>query len=257
MNEQYEPYWSNYLKQFKDLSDEHTCFQNIPSYEKTNKFCVIIEPRKHPLLESVLKNFMALLSQKNWGLIIFHGTENEEFVSNIISKWKTVYSIKLNYDNLSTRMYNQLLCSNDFWNIFKTIGAEHVLIFQTDVLLLRPDIDDFIEYDYVGAPWNPETISFCRNNEFPGGNGGFSLRNVDAMIDCIHQIPFQHIMNEDVYFSLICHHLHKKLPPMSISSQFSVESFYYENPCGLHKPHLSNIPEGQYPKLLDKTHIFS
>ena len=43
--------WLDYLNQF-DLSFNY--FQNIPSV--TEKYCVIIEPREHPLLIKVIKN---------------------------------------------------------------------------------------------------------------------------------------------------------------------------------------------------------
>ena len=52
--------WSNYLKQF-DLPYQY--FQNITS--NTNKFCVIVEPRKHKFLIPVIKNVMYLLQKKN------------------------------------------------------------------------------------------------------------------------------------------------------------------------------------------------
>ncbi len=48
--------WVDYLNQF-DLS--YNYFQNIPSV--TEKYCVIIEPRQHPLLIKVIKNFIYLL----------------------------------------------------------------------------------------------------------------------------------------------------------------------------------------------------
>ena len=66
MNSEYEPYWSDYLKQF-DIDNKYF---NITT--NTNKFCVIIEPRIEPNLLLVIKNFMFLLQNKNWGLIIFH-----------------------------------------------------------------------------------------------------------------------------------------------------------------------------------------
>jgi hypothetical protein len=60
MPSKYEPYWSNYLEKF-NKSDEH--FQNIP--RNTNKFCVMVEPRKHNALIPVMKNFMYMLQKKN------------------------------------------------------------------------------------------------------------------------------------------------------------------------------------------------
>jgi hypothetical protein len=230
MDSTYEPHWSNYLEQFKNLPNEHPFFQMIPSKELTQKFCIMIEPREHPLLEAVLKNFMALLSKKGWGLLIFHGTHNQEFVNTIVQDWKQVYLCNLGVENLTTSSYNQLLMNLSFWNQLESFGIKNALIFQTDVVLLQDNVDDFLEYDYVGAPWNPQTAPWCQGKEFPGGNGGFSLRNVSAMKDCVlsHQNTFIR-WNEDIFFSVVCHQLHKRLPPMSISSNFSVETYYAEN----------------------------
>ena len=62
-----------------DLSFNY--FQNIPS--NTDKYCVIIEPREHSMLIKVIKNFMYLLQNKGWGLIIIHGSDNKKFLKNI------------------------------------------------------------------------------------------------------------------------------------------------------------------------------
>lgn len=60
------------------------------------------------------------------------------------------------------------------------IDTEYVLIFQHDGFILNPDAwtDDFLKYDYIGAPiWNED---FGKEGSWPHlwvvGNGGFSLR---------------------------------------------------------------------------------
>lgn len=250
MDSSYEPHWSDYLKQFVDLSDIY--FKCIPN--DTNKFCVIVEPRCHSLLEGVLKNFMYLLAPKGWGLIIFHGTQNETFIKDITKDWSNLYLINLNKENLTVSEYNQLLYSRDFWILLQKIGCEYSLIFQTDVILLKSNVDDFLCYDYVGAPWNP-LLPWCFNKTLPGGNGGFSLRNVNAMLECLSTFHFNPNMNEDGFFSFACQKLSKKMPDITISSHFSVESFFYNDPIGLHKPLLNYFPEGEYEKLLSKRFI--
>lgn len=246
MDSQYEPHWSNYLNKFVDLPDE--CFQSIPT--DTEKFCVIVEPREHPLLKAVLKNFMKLLAPRGWGLIVYHGTKNEEFVNTITGAWKNIYLRNIGVENLPISEYNKLFFTPDFWLSMKEIGCKHALIFQTDVVLLRDNIDDFLEYDYVGAPWNT-VLDWTNGIEFPGGNGGFSLRNVDSMLECLYRLPPTHIRNEDGYFSFNCYRLGKRVAPRDISSTFSVETVYYETPCGLHKPFISLFPADGYSKLFE------
>jgi hypothetical protein len=66
--------------------------------------------------------------------------------------------------------------------LYETIlqPAEHLLVFQTDSMLCANSmmsLDDYLDYDWVGAPWNPEGRW--------GGNGGLSLRKVSAIIDIL------------------------------------------------------------------------
>lgn len=66
------------------------------------------------------------------------------------------------------------------------VDTSHVLIIQYDGFILNPDAwdDEFLEYDYIGAPWLVRNVSVNRfgfPKELLGqhvvGNGGFSLRS--------------------------------------------------------------------------------
>jgi hypothetical protein len=252
MNPEYEPYWSNYLNQY-DLSASY--FQNITN--STNKYCVIVEPRIMPILPKVIKNFMYLLQNKGWGLIVVHGTKNELFIKSELSEWPNVKYYNLNVDNLTITSYNQLFCTPPFWNKLKELGCLHSFIFQTDTVLLKDDIDRFIQYDYIGAPW---CIKFMGMLEV--GNGGLSLRNVDKMIEItttcqrtftlLNGTPI-HLENEDIYFAFWCLMNNYKIPTPTNAKEFSVETIYYENPSGLHKPHIDKFPSREfYIQLLNK-----
>lgn len=243
----YEPYWSDYLSQF-DLPSSY--FQNIP--DKTNKYCVIVEPRKMEILIKVIKNFMYLLQNKGWGLIVVHGTDNEEFVKSGLSGWKNVNYIKLNVSNLTPQMIEQLVTgSTFFWDTLLRIGCEKSLCFQWDTLLLKDNIDDFINYDYVGAPWPTNLFGQSINV----GNGGLSLRDTSTMIEIVNSCQ-KIYANEDVYFGYSCVKLNKKVPTIDEAMKFSVETIYYNDPCGMHKPHISRFPSYQhYVDLLSKKHV--
>ena len=65
-------------------------------------------------------------------------------------------------------------------NIHDYIKTEMFLIFQTDTLILNKEkIYDFMNYDYVGAPFN-RNFNWRRNypltDFYDVGNGGLSLR---------------------------------------------------------------------------------
>lgn len=140
---------------------------------------VIIEPRSHPALEFVLNNFTTNLND-DWGFIIFYGNLNYNYIINIITKIPNynirIKLINLNIDNLTIKMYNDLLTNI---NLYENIPTETFLIFQTDTLInpkYKDLIYEFINYDYVGAPW-------ISNGDV--GNGGLSLRKKSKMIEII------------------------------------------------------------------------
>lgn len=140
---------------------------------------VIIEPRNHKALEFVLNNFMENLSDE-WGFIIFHSNTNQTMVENIterlFAKYKNkpkLINLKVDSKDFTIKEYSTLFYHENF---YKYIPTETFLIFQTDSMILKENkdkIDNFFEYDYVGAPW-PETVRLL--GEMQVGNGGLSLR---------------------------------------------------------------------------------
>jgi len=243
MNSTYEPEWSNYLEQFNKPNSEFFICDN----SNVNKYCVIVEPRSLDLTILAIKNFLYLLQEKKWGLIIFHGTDNETFIKDKLSGIKNINYFNINKRNLQENEYNDLLCSQDFWKKIKSCGAKHALIFQSDTLLLKNDLDEFLHYDYVGAPWHIKWMGMLEV-----GNGGLSLRNVDTMLDISKYCPrLQYQKNEDVYFCYWCIMREFKIAPPDVAKKFAVETVYYDSPCGLHKPHLDKFPNREaYSQML-------
>ncbi len=252
MHPKYEPYWSDYLKQF-DLGP--TYFQNIKGVGETNKFCVIVEPRETPLLPLVVKNFMYLLQDKGWGFIIFHGSKNGDFIKNALKECNKILFVNIGVENLSIHDYNNLYFSTRFWSQLKNWGCENCLTFQTDTLLFKDNVDDFIKYDYIGAPWCTKWLGLLET-----GNGGLSIRKVDKMLEIVKTCPRHtvskdtQLINEDIYFSYWCLIKKANVPSIDIAKRFSVETIYYENPCGIHKPYIDKFPEDKktYIKMLSK-----
>ena len=122
-----------------------------------------------------------------------------------------------------------------------------MLIFQTDTILRKDTVDDFLQYDYVGAPWAQPDLRWFGCLEV--GNGGLSLRRVDAMLEIVTRFPSRG-GNEDGYFSLMCLKHGYKVPSISEAQKFAVETIFYEDPCGLHKPHLGRLPSDALKQLL-------
>lgn len=187
---------------------------------------VIVEPRQHKYLVQVVKNIIFNIPEDTI-VQIFHSDKNlkliqENFKTYILRGKIKLSNIKKN--NLNTEQYNQLLTSKEFWN---QIDGENVLIFQTDSCICsgnKDRLNKFLHYDYVGAPWN------WRRNKV--GNGGFSLRKKSKMLEIIAKFKRKKNTNEDVFFSR--HSINK--PSLELSKKFAVESVFYQNPFGIHKP---------------------
>lgn len=144
------------------------------------------------------------------------------------SDWQILH---LKYDFIKTQDdYTNLFTSVEFW---RTLPFDKVLIFQHDSGLLRPGIEKFLQYDYVGAPFlNPKLYGV--NGK--GGNGGLSLRGRDAMIKTIENIPFNKKIDhhEDYYFSKYVDRF-GKLAPKDICEIFSVEGVFALGTLGYHQ----------------------
>jgi len=241
----YEPYWTNYLDQF-DLSNSFFELQL-----NTNKHCLIIEPRKIEILVKVIKNFMYLLKNKGWGLIVVHGIDNEEFIKSRLSNWKNVIFINMNEHNLTIPMLNRMLTTSNFWKQIKDLGCDKAVFFQSDALLLKDNVDDYIHYDYVGAPWHTRWLGMLEV-----GNGGFSLRDISTMIEITSKYSNYNFYNEDIYFSYHCMMMKKNIPSLHEAMKFSMEGVYYNDPIGLHQPALTKFNTiDEYINLLSKRHV--
>lgn len=208
----------------------------------TSKVALIVEPRQHVHLAPVIQQMHAVYPE--WLIYLYHGTANETFVRThadltpLIENGSLVL-FPMQVENLTSRMYNAIFISPQFW---ETVNAEFALVFQTDVWICQQptvDLDEFLKYDFVGSPRNlpmlPKLFSFQ--------NGGFSLRNVDAMKRVIQHCPFPDpfgVLGEDIYFSRPCKDAGLNIPSLKTASQFGVQQRHFDNPnltpVGMHKP---------------------
>lgn len=192
---------------------------------------IIIEPRKHKAFQMVINNFLGGLSNE-WNIIIFHGINNKDFIKDIINNLEEIYMsrvklINLDVENLNIMEYNNILTTESFYNYIPT---EIFMIFQTDTLVLnKENLNKFLDYDYVGAPWGHIPVANERV-----GNGGLSIRKKSKMLEIIHNIPYSG-QNEDLYF---CYNPNNALykPSVEEAMQFSVEEMFFDKPFGCHKP---------------------
>lgn len=206
----------------------------------------IVEPRKQNLVSTVNHYLRVLPDYVH--IQIYHGTKNKECLS-VFSEHIHSGKIELFYmgvENLTIMGYCYLLCSLEFWN---TIRSEKVLIFQTDSITCGKSeckIEEFLDYDYVGAPLPIQVNMGMRilfairgwNVSSDFYNGGLSLRTKSLSIRVIEEYPWDQKTPEDVWFCAFMDKLGGKLPDYEVAQKFSYESTrnFDVVPWGLHKP---------------------
>jgi hypothetical protein len=225
-----EKYLNDFIKKINKYNP------TLPS--ETNYYAVIVEPRIDPKMLSVIKNHLYFLNENNssikWGLQVFHGIDNQEFIYDILKDIKNVKYVNTGVKDFTKIEYNQYIKSNDFWSL---VEGKKILTFQLDTLLLRFGIDEFLDYDYIGAPWSKP-----KENRFIG-NGGLSLRTKDVMLEIIKNHKDCEPRWEDIFFvKWLDEH---NLPDIETAMKFSTETLFHPNTFGLHNP--INIS----PHLLD------
>ena len=174
---------------------------------------VIVDTRRLSLYQVITEHLFYL--PKYTKLYIFSSEENRHLQEMLNCEFHVV---EVN----DIRGYNKLLKSKNFWNKIK---EENVLIFQEDSRLLREGIEDFYEYDYIGATW--DFYPFV-------GNGGLSFRHKSAMLKVLEICNPENDINEDVYFAWGCNVLKLNLAPVHVANKFSCETQFHLGTLGYH-----------------------
>jgi hypothetical protein len=124
-----------------------------------------------------------------------------------------------------------------FKNLGKHVTTSHVLMVQYHAYIIHPELwdNDWLQYDYIGAPWPIREGSYIANTgeRIRVGNGGFSLRS-KKLLDAPKNLGLE-LKQEQGYWNedgnLTCYHRAEllsygiKYAPVEVAAVFS-----YENP---------------------------
>ncbi len=112
---------------------------------------------------------------------IFPRARNKILVSFKKPKWYDG-----DFQNLSELSPYQGMSSFDYenynkfciWQLAGVSDADFIIGIEPDGMIINPESwsEEFLEYDYIGAPWNSDTQKLFDNNNCVG-NGGFCLRS--------------------------------------------------------------------------------
>ena len=224
--------------------------------------CAIVEPRNHCALLDTVANVHASLG---CGVDLFHGEDNVQLAKHVRDGLPSgaVTLHQLPVKGLTTSGYSDLLMTSQFWDQLRAANPEHshVLIFQTDSGVCAPlaaadsALRAALQHEYCGAPWPPQ-------NDPQVGNGGFSLRDIDAtrrLLLSRRQVPKGSEVPEDLFFSR-----HLDTCPRETAVRFSAETSYQAGgrpPMGFHAwwkyyppPVLTVCPQAAHNHFLNAFH---
>jgi hypothetical protein len=232
--------WAN--KVIETSLDVQSKLQRPPN--ESDRAAVIVEFRNDMFLLHVIRVFLYHLAPKGFRFFLFHGRSNAALAKTFIAPLG-VELRELPHETFNAGTYTCLLKSKEFWN---QIPAEHILIYEMDTYIRHGNIEPFLEYDYVGAPWEPNQCPWTKSKSRVG-NGGLSLRRKSALLRCLEKRPAdQCVYSDDRYFSEYCEDI-MYLPDTETAKSFAVETWEHPNPFGFHKPWLYLRPELIYPLM--------
>ena len=122
--------------------------------------------------------------------------------------------------------------------LHKYVHTPHVLYIHDDGFIINPNAwtDNFLQYDYIGAPWpEPHLSNHNINTSYRVGNGGFSLRS-KKLLDILTLNEMTYQTRPEVEDVFICTTLRPsleskgiKFAPPDVAAQFSFELSTPEN----------------------------
>jgi hypothetical protein len=165
-----------------------------------------------------------------------------------------LFSNKLQFSHARNRAkirnldeYNRFL----IYDLHKHIKTDFCMIVQTDGYFVNLDSweDEFLNYDYIGAPWVQPDLP----EDKKVGNGGFCIRSKRLLEYSSRLEDYNEGTPEDVF---ICNFNREKLEndgikfaPIDLASRFSVENSLYQGQFGFHGKATLDINRNQIEAL--------
>lgn len=175
-------------------------------------------------------------TQIQYGKILFF---TDSIDSEDLKKFPELHVIPLSVN--STESYSKFILKD----LYQYVETEYCLIIQYDGFVLNPQAWDnnFLKYDYIGAPW----YLFDTKSSMHGlvGNGGFSLRS-KRLLEITASDSY--IAQTDCEDRNICYdyrnYLKKrgiKFAPADEAKKFSIEGGKWSNELGFHSFFLTEM----------------
>ena len=206
------------------------CLRLLPKMKKIplevgpmnqSREAVFIEFRSLPHNEFLIRNTIYKLGP-SWSHTIVCGLDNYDFMKSIRDEISgNIRIIRLDYRNIDQEIYSSILCSKEFWN---RLEGEKIFIYQEDSNVFKTNINDFLQYDYIGAAWPQREYV---------GNGGTSLRSKSIMLRCLEKRRHKRGPEDIFYTDTMYNHKIGVLAKFNAGVEFGMEGEPSNDPfCG-------------------------
>lgn len=169
----------------------------------------------------------------NWNVVI--SSEEHEMLSSVVH---SITFAEIATDSARQHIANAFAYNHSFWNATPE-DIQYFWLIQDDTAICSTNspwcIQDFLEWDYLGAEWKDfANVSY--------GNGAFSLRSRRLQVECsepgyfkAHDTP-RVVSSEDYYFSVCLRNpvMHFRVAPLSVVRHFASERPMYIGSLGWH-----------------------
>lgn len=141
---------------------------------------IFIEFRNLPHIEFLIRNTILKLGDF-WSYTIVCGNLNYATIKEICDCISpNIKIIKMEYDNINVNQYNNFFFDLKFWDLFL---GKTLFMYQEDSIIFKNNFTDFINYDFIGAPYYMGTT---RDPMIPyHSNGGLSIRKKETLIQLL------------------------------------------------------------------------
>jgi hypothetical protein len=244
--------WAEQLAQALAAGSLHPSFH-------PDRLALIVDDRPTPLLRACVLNTLLMLGLQVRVRFVTSAAQLDRAQALFadLAAFVEVVGIPDRSAELSGWMaYNLLFKDAGFWT---GLPARHVLVFQTDTLLLEPLNPSLFGLSYLGGAWNPgryiseqfpryslqgerldpvwESKVLCRSvpQGCRNGNGGLSIRDRDLMAAICSRETSVDELPEDIFFAL---HLNTyatgPMPSADLVERFVCETAFQPEVSGLH-----------------------
>lgn len=152
-----------------------------PSKDGYDKETMLFENRQLPHIEYLIRSVIYRF-ENDWNHTVVCTDDNYSYVSLMCANiHRDINIINVGNIKINQNTFNNMLLTEKFWSNFK---GEKILVYQQDADIYHGDVQEYLKYDYIGPAWPKDQ----QDNQLQVGNGGYSIRTKDKMIECLNHV---------------------------------------------------------------------